>query len=600
MTVSNEQTVSLRFAKIAAKHDAREYTPDNADPALEDRNVYIRVSHSVENDVNAIFKDAVDEYNATQKRADRKKSYDVYGETLKAAKQTKGKNDMKPVYEFVIAAGNHETAGVTDNEFDPDEWEQMRERDPEAAAAYVQEHLNRDPRREDLKQALIETCEALPERYPDLEFIGIYIHDDEPCGTCHAHVQFVPKGTGYKQGLKMRPSLTKALGNMGFKTGKTDSCDYRTAQQQWQDDAKDFLEEKMNEYGFVREHKGIEGPGEDIHGYKARQRRENEEAKAKEAQAQAEEAIAAVAQAQTVVDTYTEYAEAKAQELEARKEEAEAKEQEAEERAQQIATREAQAAQAEADAQAKLDEASAKETAAQERIDSIEAREEAVTARAEELTAEFNANVEKVTAELDEREDGLDTREEAIAGAEERIKAKYQEREAAIAAREQAVKDSEAELERRRKKMDEEEEEAKSLVERLTQSLSNTDELRRALERAFLNDARMRLVVEGVRKMFAAMRSTPAPMPDMPDAKLDAQVHMAMMTYDERMEKRNGKPVPEKEKAANAFYELSDVAEAAQEAKKKAVYDEQREQARRDLIDAEKYLRREDGPQLGG
>lgn len=606
MAVSNEQTISLRFAKVAAKHDAREYTPDNADAALEGRNVYIRIAHSVENEVNAIFKDAVDEYNSKQKRADRKKSYDVYGDALKAAKQTKGKNDMKPVYEFVLAAGDHETAGVCDAEFDPDEWEQMREHDPEAAAAYVQEHLNKDPRREDLKAALIETCKALPEKYPHLEFIGIYIHDDEPCGTCHAHVQFVPKGTGYKQGLKMRPSLTKALGNMGFKTGKTTDYDYRTAQQQWQDDAKDFLEEKMNEYGFTRVHKGIKGPGEDIHGYKARQRRKKAEAKAAEAQAQADEAFAAVAQAQEMVDIYTEYAEAQREEIEARKEDVEAKEQAAIEREQEIATRETQAAQAEAQAQAKLDEASAKEeaaqakeTAAQEAIDSIDAREEAVSAKASELAAEFTEHAEKVTAELNEREDSLDVREEAIAGAEERIKAKYQEREAAIAAREQAVKDAEEMLERRRKKIDKDEEEAKSLTDRLKESLSKTDELARALERALLNDAHMRLIVEGIRKMFAALRSTPAPMPGLPDAKLDAQVHMAMMSYDERMEKRNGKPIPESEKAAKAFYDLSDVADAAKEAKQKAVHDEQREQARRDLIDAEKYLRREDGPQLG-
>ena len=124
-----------------------------------------------------IFGPSVKEYNAKQKRPDRKiRNY--HAEVKKSAR----KHD---VYEMVIQIGSKRNA--------PDE------------------RLGH--------KILREFMDGWDERNPNLEAIGIYYHGDEEGGP-HVHVDYVPVAHGYSRGPSVQPGLAKALGEQGFVVNK--------------------------------------------------------------------------------------------------------------------------------------------------------------------------------------------------------------------------------------------------------------------------------------------------------------------------------------------------------------------------------------------
>lgn len=151
-----------------------------------------------------IFGGAVAEYNARQKRHDRKiTSY------LKKIQNSNLKNPKKPVYECIVQVGNREN----------------------------------QPLERDSKDILREFYEGWSKANPQLEVIGAYYHADESNGTPHLHIDYVPVGEGYKRGLKKQLSLSKALEMQGIEgLQKTNGRTY-TPQQQWQFKEVDRLEE---------------------------------------------------------------------------------------------------------------------------------------------------------------------------------------------------------------------------------------------------------------------------------------------------------------------------------------------------------------------
>ena len=237
-------SISAAQGRVAHEHDDRDYTPKNADYGLRDRNVCIKQTDDYQDAVNDLFRDSVIAYNDKQKRDDRKKSFDYYSEI------ENGKGPEKAIYEYVFQIGNRDDLGVTDNEFDYGEWENLkREGKFKTASKYVKSHLNTDPRREELKKILGDKMSQLEEKYPQFHFWTIQGHDDEPGGTMHYHVAFTPVATGYKNGMPVRNSLSKALLQMGY---KTDANGYGI--QKWQNDVKDMIEDAMVEAGYERQH----------------------------------------------------------------------------------------------------------------------------------------------------------------------------------------------------------------------------------------------------------------------------------------------------------------------------------------------------------
>ena len=237
-------SISAAQGRVAHEHDERDYTPHNADVSLRDRNIMIKTTEDYKSAFNDLFRDSIIAHNAKQTREDRKKSFDYYS-TI-----DKSEGPERCIYEYVFQVGSRDTLGVTDNDFDYDKWQELkREGKFRTASEYVQKHLNKDPRREQLKTILTDVMSGLENKYPKFRFWLIYGHDDEPGGTLHYHVAFTPVADGYKKGMPIRNSLSKALSQMGF---KTDSSGY--AIQKWQNEIKDTIEAAMVKAGYERQY----------------------------------------------------------------------------------------------------------------------------------------------------------------------------------------------------------------------------------------------------------------------------------------------------------------------------------------------------------
>lgn len=176
-----------------------------------------------------IFGHAVDEYNAKQKRSDRK--IGSYYEHIR-----QGNNDRNLVYETIIGVYKSGAAEETQREI------------------------------------LRTVYETWPKRYPNFEIVGAYYHADEE-GEPHLHIDYVPVATGYKRGMSCQNGLVKALEQMGFVKGKINGKE-RFAIDKWQADGRLLLDELCRSYGIEVEHpqqdKGI--PHLQTNAYKAAQK----------------------------------------------------------------------------------------------------------------------------------------------------------------------------------------------------------------------------------------------------------------------------------------------------------------------------------------
>ena len=220
-------TISVSQGRVAQQHDRRDYTPKNAARGIEKNNVSIVQSDDEIAAFNDFFEPYISAYNAKQKRANRKKSFDYHGEIIeRRAKSKDPDHEVKPFYEYVVALGDRNgVMAVTDTQFDNDHWRRLKdgytsedgtEHAPNyrAADAYVKKHLNKHPDREALKDAFTAYMSKLQQRFPSFQFVAIEGHDDEPNGTFHFHIRFFPVGEGYKKGLEKQCGLNKALEQM--------------------------------------------------------------------------------------------------------------------------------------------------------------------------------------------------------------------------------------------------------------------------------------------------------------------------------------------------------------------------------------------------
>lgn len=173
--------VSMPQGKGSQLHNRREYEkigkpiPDNIDVSKSSENI-ILVDKDIKQAYREIFGEALEQYNAKQKRADRK--IEDYCDHIK-----KSKNGEKLFYEDVVQWGSKD-------DFQEPE---MRER---------------------AKKALVQYVKSFEERNPNLRLIGAYIHMDE--ASPHLHLDYVPVAHGYSRGLSTRNSLDRAMKEMGF------------------------------------------------------------------------------------------------------------------------------------------------------------------------------------------------------------------------------------------------------------------------------------------------------------------------------------------------------------------------------------------------
>jgi len=165
---NNRELTEKEFKSDAHKHIKREKSKYNIQIFKRDiKDVY-----------HDLFDDALNAYNAKQKRKDRK--IDDYYKHVQKSKNL----DLQR--EFIVAVGNKA------------DWEKLSFEE-----------------KQEVGEALARYVSDFNERHSNMTIYNAIVHLDES-GAPHAHFNVVPTATGYKNGLSVQPSFRKALEQEGF------------------------------------------------------------------------------------------------------------------------------------------------------------------------------------------------------------------------------------------------------------------------------------------------------------------------------------------------------------------------------------------------
>ena len=165
---NNRELTEKEFRSDAHKHIQREKSKYNIQIFKRDiKDVY-----------HELFDDALNAYNAKQKRKDRK--IDDYYKHVRKSKNL----DLQR--EFIVAVGNKA------------DWEKLS----------IEE-------KKEVGEVLARYVRDFNERHNNMTIYNAIVHLDE-AGAPHAHFNVVPTANGYKNGLSVQPSFSKALEQEGF------------------------------------------------------------------------------------------------------------------------------------------------------------------------------------------------------------------------------------------------------------------------------------------------------------------------------------------------------------------------------------------------
>ncbi len=183
----NLRTISFVKGKGNLNHNNRIFIAKNVDTNRTKNNIIFK-QEKLEDAYQVCFGKSIEEYNAKQKRKDRQKSVEKYIEEIQ--KNQKKDGSEKLFYEQLVQIGDMHDSGVKTN---PAEAEKC-------------------------KEILEKYMQGFQARNPNLYCFNSVIHMDE--ATPHLHLDFIPCAKGYKQGVKTRNSLTRALQEMGIEKGE--------------------------------------------------------------------------------------------------------------------------------------------------------------------------------------------------------------------------------------------------------------------------------------------------------------------------------------------------------------------------------------------
>lgn len=165
---NNRELTEKEFRSDAHKHIRREKSKYNIQIFKRDiKDVY-----------HELFDDALNTYNAKQKRKDRK--IDDYYKHVQKSKNL----DLQR--EFIVTVGNKA------------DWEKLSFEE-----------------KQEVGEALARYVRDFNERHDNMTIYNAIVHLDE-AGAPHAHFNVVPTANGYKNGLSVQPSFRKALEQEGF------------------------------------------------------------------------------------------------------------------------------------------------------------------------------------------------------------------------------------------------------------------------------------------------------------------------------------------------------------------------------------------------
>lgn len=209
-------------------HIDRERTKDNV----------IFAQENIREKYEEIFGKSVVEYNAKQKRCDRKID-DYYTRVLKDKK-------LEPQREFVIQIGDIDMYRTEDDEGFSTDFDEEQVADNWKKANKI----------------LKEYVEEFKERNPNLVIYNAIIHNDE--ASPHLHINVIPVAEGYKRGVQKQPSFNKALKQQGI---EFEANNNRSLWNNFRNQEVDSLERLMLELGIERQLIGTNRI-KDMHQYK--------------------------------------------------------------------------------------------------------------------------------------------------------------------------------------------------------------------------------------------------------------------------------------------------------------------------------------------
>ena len=174
-TGAKKVSVSFRIDAGVVEHNNRDFIAKNVDRARIPLNIIYK-NEKLEDKYHELFDKAVEEYNAKQKRADRKIS-SYYQQIMKSKRE-------RPFLEAIVQIGDMKDCGIGTENF-------------EAA-----------------KKMLDEYMREFEKRNPNIKVFNAVMHLDE--ATPHLHIDFVPICHGHKQGLSTSVSFKGALAEQGI------------------------------------------------------------------------------------------------------------------------------------------------------------------------------------------------------------------------------------------------------------------------------------------------------------------------------------------------------------------------------------------------
>ncbi len=228
-------TIHWNTGEVAEDHNMREEALCSRESHIDYYNEHGDSSHEIwlHHDMDEIyeieFRDALDEYNAKQRRSDRKMSMQDYMKSVeddnRGKTQTKRVNGKRVVnedaarqgkqlsYEFTVKVGNTYRAKDDDGRTQYDE---------------NNHHVRPEELPRDLQKTILKRYyETFQDANPNLRLKGFYYHGDEgfynkrqewEYSEDHGHVEVIPVAEGFKRGLSKQNSMNKAMRAMGFDT----------------------------------------------------------------------------------------------------------------------------------------------------------------------------------------------------------------------------------------------------------------------------------------------------------------------------------------------------------------------------------------------
>ena len=228
--MSTQKSISGIIGKGSIRHNNRDFYAANVDQDRTKNNIILK-KQNIRETYHELFDNALEEYNAKQKRRDRR--IPDYYEHIRTSKQE------KLFYEVIFQIGD-----MSDTPAGTPEGDQ---------AALI----------------LSEFYDKFTKENPHIHIFNAVIHMDE--ATPHLHIDFIPVATENKRGLSTKNSLSKAFEQQGFKSeGKLNTCSNL-----WIDSEKQRLAKCMAEHGIEHEVKGIHRSNLSVEEFKLQQRMED-------------------------------------------------------------------------------------------------------------------------------------------------------------------------------------------------------------------------------------------------------------------------------------------------------------------------------------